>query len=233
MVRIARFAIAIVCCFAAFPVAQCQDAPPATTRVEKKSRTWTNEDLEKLTGGVSVIGGTDSASAPMKPATKKSSGAKEEEACESDAWVVGVTGVLRQQGVMFPPRFWSERLFGDTCVNNVPVNTVAPRIAGDYTLEDGTKLHLTADVFAGLPTAPEIVSSITERHPLIIKWKGQPLVMTKVDYIDRQYNFVSAYSISSLMLTNVLTGRVLIFDMKTHSEKEIEGTLEVKVAKRK
>ncbi len=223
-----RIALAILCCAASLAFAQTEGT--ATTRVEKKSRTWTNDDLEKLTGGVNVLGNGTTESASSKPAVRTH---KDEDPCESDAWVLSVIGVLKEQGVTFGPRFWPERLFGDTCVNNVAVSAVASRIDGDYTLDNGTKVHLTATVFPQLPTAPEIVNSVGEHHPLIIKWKGQPLVMTKVDYIDRQHDYVSTYSIASLMLTNVLTGRVLIFDTKTNSEKEIEGTLQVKVTPRR
>jgi hypothetical protein len=209
--------------------AQEPDVPPATTRVERKSRTWTNEDLEKLTGSVNVVGSDDAA---PKPAEKTHVAQKEEDNCESYAWVAAVIGVLREQGVSFAPRFWPERLFGDTCANNVSVSAVAARIDGDYTLDNGAKVHLSAVAAPGLPNAAEIVNSVGEHRALIVKWKGQPLVMTKVDYIDRQYNYVSNYSIASLMLTNVLTGRVLIFDTKTDSPKEIEGTLELKAERR-
>jgi hypothetical protein len=223
---------ALLCGLAAPAIAQTQDAPPLETKPKAKSRTWTNEDLEKLSGPVNVLGTKDAPAAkdtdPFTPKKPK----KEEEKCESDAWVAAVTTVLREQGILYEPRYWSGRLFGDACLANVGIGAVAARIDGDYTLDDGTKLHAATTVTSGLPPAPQIVSSIDERRPLIVKWKSQPLIMTKVDYLDRQYNYVSVYAISGLMLTNALTGRVLLFDMKTNNQKEIDGTLQVKVSKR-
>ena len=209
-------------------VAQTQDVPPATTRVEKKAKTWTNEDLEKLSGPVNVVGNDSRGDAAKAPATKR----RTKDGCASDAWVAAVTAVLKEQGIPFGPRYWSERLFGDACLSDVAMASVASRIDGDYTLDDGKKLHLAATVTAGLPPAAQIVASVDERRPLIVEWKGQPLIMTKVDYIDRQYNYVSQYSIASMMLTNALSGRVLIFDLKTNAENEIEGTLQVTVSKK-
>ena len=219
--------LALLISFAAF--AQTQDVPPATTRVEKKSRTWTNEDLEKLSGPVNVIG-SDAPAAETAKGVKKT---RAQEKCASDAWVAAVTVVMKEQGVPYPPRYWSERLFGDACLSDIAVASVASRIDGDYTLDDGKKLHLATTVTSGLPAAAQIVASVDERRPLIVKWQNQPLIVTKVDYVDRQYNYVSQYSIAGLMLTNALNGRVLVFDLKTNSEKEIEGSLQVTVTKRK
>lgn len=223
---IAFLAIAI----SATGFAQTQEVPPATTRVEKKTRTWTNEDLEKLSGPVNVVGNDAAAGEAGKAAAARK---KEHNDCVSDAWVAAVTVVLKEQGIPFGPRYWSERLFGDACLSDVAIAQVASRINGDYTLDDGKKLHLATTVTAGLPPAAQIVASVDEGRPLIVKWKNQPLVMTKVDYIDRQYNYVSQYSIASMMLSHALTGRVLIFDLKTNSENEIEGAMQVTVAKRR
>lgn len=207
---------------------QVQDAPPLQTKPQVRSKTWTNEDLEKLSGPVNVVGSGSAGGDEKAPTRRK----KAQEKCASDAWVASVTAAMKEQGVPFGPRYWSERLFGDACLNDIAIASVASHIEGDYTLDDGKKLHLAATVTEGLPAAAQIVASVDERRPLIVKWKNQPLIMTKVDYIDRQYNYVSQYSIASMMLTNALTGRVLIFDLKSNSEKEIDGSLQVTVAKR-
>ncbi len=223
-----KCAVVLVALFCAAMV-QAQEVPPLETKPQVKSRTWTNDDLEKLSGPVNVVGND---AAPRESA-KAAAANQDKGKCTSDAWVAAVTAVMKEQGVPYGPRYWSERLFGDACLSDVTVASVASRIDGDYTLDDGKKLHLATTVTSGLPPAAQIVASVDERRPLIVKWQNQPLIMTKVDYIDRQYNYVSTYTIASLMLTNALTGRALIFDLKTNAEKEIDGTLQVTVTKRK
>jgi hypothetical protein len=220
-------ALVLLCATAAL----AQEVPTATTRVEPKQkalRIWTNEDLQNLNGAVNVIGATG------EPSSSESSSGKTaaKSNCASDAWASTVGSVLKLQGVTYGAGFWSERLFGGACIDKVTLAAVASRIDGDYTLDDGRRLHLKTSAAAGLPSAAQIVASMDNGRPLILQWKGKPLVVTKVDYIDRQYDYVSMYTISSLMLTDVLTGRLLIFDMKTNSDKEIEGSFQVSVNQR-
>lgn len=228
--RLHKIAIFLcLCCSAA--VAQDVLPPATTTRVEPKEkslRIWTNEDIQSLRGGVNVIGSNQPA--PDEP-KREAATEKALSSCESDAWVATVSEVLKLQGVPYPKSFWSDRLFGGGCVDHVALSAVAGRIAGEYTLDDGRKLRLKTHPGTGLPAASQIVASM-DHEPLIVKWKDQPLVITKVDYIDRQYDYVSQYSISSLMLTNVLTGRRLIFDIGAHSASEIEGSFQIVVEKR-
>lgn len=214
-------------------LACAQDYPPATTtRVEPKqkaSHVWTNDDIGNLNGNVNVMGTKDAAEkSPASPDKPE----KESNACESDAWVATVAVVMKSEKVPLSPQFWSERLFGGACMERVSVADVAARIAGDYTLDDGRRLRLKTSPLPGLPQASQIVAAVDKNQPLIVKWQGQPLVLAKVDYIDRQYNYVSSYSISTLMLTNVLTGRLLIFDVAKHSEKDIEGSFQIAVEQR-
>lgn len=214
-------------------LAYAQDYPPATTtRVEPKQKAahvWTNDDIGDLNGSVNVMGAKD---ATDKSAPSSDKAGKEANACESDAWVATVSVVMKAQQVPLSPRFWSERLFGGACMEKVSVADVAARIAGDYTLDNGRRLRLKTSPLPGLPPASQIVAAVDKNQPLIVKWQGQPLVLTKVDYIDHQYDYVSTYVISQLMLTNVLTRRLLIYDVKTHSEKEIEGSFQIAVEQR-
>ncbi|MGH9521674.1 MAG: hypothetical protein ACRD3E_03985 [Terriglobales bacterium] len=228
-----RTCVAALLTVAAFTPVFAQEIPPPTiTRVEPKQKSahvWTNDDIGTVGGNVNVMGPKDTAEKPSSEAGKPG---KDSAPCESDAWSATVATVLKAQKVPLDGRFWSERLFGGACIDKVSVAAVAARIAGDYTLDDGRRLRLKTNPVAGLPPASQIVGAIDQHRPLIVKWQGQPLVLTKVDYIDRQYDYVSTYSISSLMLTNVLTGRLLIFDAKTHSDKDVEGSFQISVEER-
>ena len=210
-----------------------QELPPATTtRVEPKQKAahvWTNEDIGTLKGDVNVMGPKD---APERSPSRPGKVANGPAACESSAWVATIATVLKSEEVTLSDQFLADRLFGGACVDKISVASVAARIAGDYTLDDGRRLRLKTNPVAGLPPASQIVAAVDQNRPLIVKWQGQPLIMTKVDYIDRQYDYVSSYSISSMMLTNVLTRRVLIFDATTHSQKEIEGSFQIAVEPR-
>lgn len=228
--RLNKFVIP-VCLFAGACVAQDVIPPATTTRVEPKEkslRIWTNEDLQNLRGGVNVIGTNETGANPPVPAANAE---KKTQPCASDAWASTVSDVLKLQGVPYPARYWSDRLFGGACLDHVAIAAVAPRIDGDYVLDDGRKFRLKTASTAGLPPASQLVASM-DHQPWIVQWQDQPLVLTDVKYIDRQYDYVSQYSISSLMLMNVVTGRRLIFDAAANSSKEIEGSFQIAVEKR-
>ena len=125
-------------CLLAIACTCSAQSPPATTSVQPKSkRIWTNDDMPSLSGGINVLGEKDTPKEDAAvPAAKKE---REQEKCESDAWVAAVTAILNSQGVPYGKRYWAERLFGYMCVENVTVNAVASRIDGDYALDDGQR----------------------------------------------------------------------------------------------
>jgi hypothetical protein len=210
--------------------AQAQQQPPQP----KPKRVWTNEDLETIKGGINVVGKPAEAkptgkAMPDKPAEEEAAG----DVCESDEWTHAVAAVMESQGTKLDSKFWATRLFNNLCSSGIKLEAVSLRITGDYTLDDGTKIHLKAGVLPhNLPQAAELVASANEQRPFIVARKGRPYVLDRVDYVDRAYDGVSQYSISKLYLTNALTGRQMLLEATADNVKEINGTLQIAVSPR-
>jgi hypothetical protein len=207
----------------------------------KPKRVWTNEEVENIRGGVSVVG--DSKSSPeakkandSSASSQKESGETESGSCLSDAWGAGVAGVMRAQGATMTRKFWVTKLFGGACLTGVKLEAVSTGITGDYALDDGTKLAAKAEVVKGLPTAATMVASVTKNQPFLVSWKNWVWVVTDVQYIDREYwsngGSTHIYTIARATMTDPLGEKVMIFDASKTPLSEIEGSLVVSVSAR-
>lgn len=200
----------------------------------KAKRVWTNQDVENIKGGINVVGQPDKPAPSSK--TKDETPATPEvpaEVCESDGWARAVATVVQARGAKMGARFWATRLFNNLCTSSVQVEAVSRRITGDYSLEDGAKIHLNADVIPhSLPKAAELVAAVNEQRPFIVAWKGHPYIIDRVDYVDNVYDGISMYSISKLYMTNALTGRTTLWEATAANLKEIDATLQIAVTTR-
>ncbi len=200
----------------------------------KAKRVWTNEDVENIKGGINVVGepaqpAPSSKTKDEKPATPEVPA----ELCESDGWARAVAYVIQARGARMGARFWATHLFNNLCTGSVQVDAVGRRITGDYTLEDGAKIHLKAEVLPhNLPKAAELVAAVNEQRPFIVAWKGHPYIIDRVDYVDNVYDGISMYSISKLYMTNALTGRTTLWEATSANVKEIDATLQIAVTTR-
>ena len=208
--------------------------PQQEAQKPKAPRVWTNEDLESLKGGINVVGQPDeSKPSPKTQAGNATDGKAPTELCESDGWADAIATVVGIQGVHLDSKFWAARLFSSLCTSGIKGEVVGPRITGDYTLDDGKKIHLKADfVLHNLPTAAAIVAAIDEQRSFIISWKGRPYVTNRVDYVDNVYNGVSMYTIQKLYLTNAMTHKPLLLEATAANLKEIDGSLQITVTTR-
>jgi hypothetical protein len=220
--------LALLSSDAGVAVVQAQQQP------EKTKRIWTNEDLENIRGGINVVG--EAKDAKPSSQTKPDKRAEEEapgEVCESDEWSHAVAAVLEAQDTKLDSKYWATRLFNNLCKSGIQLDAVSNRITGDYTLDDGTKIHLKSGVMLrSLPQAAELVASVNERRPIIVVRKGRPYVLNRVDYVDNVYEGISQYSISKLYLTNALTGRPTLLEATAENVKELDGTLQIAVSAR-
>jgi hypothetical protein len=210
-------------------LAAAQTQPDAA----KPKHVWTNDELENLKGGINVVGDQT----PMPSGKAKPGRPAEDEAvgdsCDSDEWSHAVAAVLEAQGAMMSSKFWATRLFNNLCSSGIQLDAVSRRVAGDYTLDDGTKIHLkTGLMLRNLPQAAELVASVNERRPFIVARKGHAYVLTSVNYVDNVYDGISRYTISKLYLTNALTGRPTLLEPTADNMKEIDGTLQITVSPR-
>lgn len=208
--------------------------PQQDTQKPKAPRVWTNEDLQNLKGGINVVGQPDESTPSDKSnAVKPTGDESSSELCESDGWADAIAAVARIQGAHLDSKFWKARLFSNLCSSGIKVEVVSPRITGDYTLDDGMKVHLKADfILRNLPTAAAIVAAINEQRSFVISWKGRPYVTNRVDYVDNVYDGVSMYTVSKLHLTNAMTGKPVPFEATAANLKEIDGTLQITVTPR-
>ncbi len=175
--------------------ALAQDAAPAPSPAAKKPRVITNDDLDALPGGVSVVGAHDSwketekpadAEKPPSPGETRAAG-KPKEPCPSRAFADAVTVVLREEGIGWRSPFWMDRIFGsDICtlkLNNI--DALARRVDGDYTLPTGQKLRIASRT-TGLPPSEELVLNTKAGKHYVMIWKGTPYVTTSVRYLEQQ-----------------------------------------------
>ncbi len=224
-------------------VALCASAVGQTDQSKsqpKPKHVWTNDDVEDLHGGISVVG------EPTKEKDKKPGSATEEktpsgppkkkaESCDSEAWSVGVNAMMQSWEVDLGKKFWSERMFQGLCISPVAVGEAAKSIAGDYVLDDGRKIRVKADlVLRDFPSPTLIVNAVRESHPFLVSWKNHALIVTYIDYIENYTNgILTDYTIHKLHMTDPLTGATAIYDSTVNKLAEIDGSVMVSVADRK
>ncbi|MGZ4820049.1 MAG: hypothetical protein ACXVZM_00480 [Terriglobales bacterium] len=223
------------------PAPNSDSASPAQddTTPRKAHRVWTNEDVENIKGGINVVGESNEKPNKKTPDSADQPGDSESpasaaETCQSDEWSAAVEATAQAQGVALDRKFWRTKLFGDLCSSGIQMEAVGRRISGDYTLDDGTRLRLSAIMLShGFPKSEDMVADTDAGRPYIVSWKKRPLVLTRVDYIVRTHsNGMNTYTISKMYMRNALTGRELLFDVTTDRIADIEGTLQLSVSKR-
>jgi hypothetical protein len=229
-------------------LALCAIAAPAFAQTDTSSKpqpkpkhVWTNDEVEDLHGGISVVGeptkekdskksgvATDEKKTPAAPPKKKA------EACDSDAWAVGVDAMMQSWQVSLGKKFWAERLFNELCLNPVNLGDAAKQIPGDYVLNDGKKIRVKADVVLhDFPNPTVIVNAVKADHPFLVSWKNRVLIVTYVDYIENYTNgILTDYTIHKLHLTDPLAGSTSIYDSTLNKLAEIDGSVMVSVAPR-
>ncbi len=231
--------IALIIFFLLFPAtlrAQ-QNEPP------KKPRVYTNDDLEGLSGGINVVGDAAKPEKPAKtkdkadpftpPATPaKSKVPPTKDQCADWGWGVVVSEMLTDKGVPFDAEYWVDKTFGSTrCLAKVPsAATMAAALDGDYTLDDGSKIHIKSSV--GVPGAAGVVEGIDKNRPFIVVWRGIPYVATGVRGVKEIYGDGSvSYIISQMTLTNPYLEKTVTFVAEKDKESELEA-VDFKVTKR-
>lgn len=204
--------------------------PPAGSAPTKPKakKVWTNEDVENIKGGVSVVGDSKTSSASATE-TPKHAAAGRQENCASDPWLVAVLLALRTQGVPPNPEYWSDRIFGGLC-KDVTLDQIAKAVEGEHTFENGAKFTVNAQPSGDWPDSYAIVDVAAKNRPFLVSYKGEPYLATHVNYIDRVHsNGSHTYNISKITLRAPVSGAVVIFDVKQPIK--IDGSLVLQVSK--
>jgi hypothetical protein len=212
--------------FPAALLAQQNDPP------KKPPRVYTNDDLDGLSGGISVVG---EAAKPVKPSKDKGQPAAAAEVpvkskaptskeCADWGWGVVVAEALNYKGVPFDAEYWTDKTFGTTrCLAKVPsAATMAAAIDGDYTLDDGTKIHIKSSV--GVPGAAGVVEGIDKNKPFVVIWRSIPYLASGIRGVKNVYDDGSVqYVIEEMTLSNPYLQKTVVFSAKTDKESELEA----------
>ena len=201
--------------------------PPANPAPKPKAKkVWTNQDVENIQGGVSVVGSEQAKSDSRSPAR---TAGRQEKPCASHAWLRAVMMVLRGQGV--PPNggYWNDRIFGGLC-KGATVDEIAKAVEGKHTFDNGAQFTVKAEASGDWPQSYAMVAAAQKSRPFIVSYKGEPYLATYVDFIDRVHsNGSHTYNISKVTLTHPLSGAVVLFDVK--KPLKIDGTLVLEVSR--
>ncbi len=225
-----RAVLAVAFFFWIFPAALVaqQNEPP-----KKPPRVYTNDDLEGLSGGINVVG---EAAKPAKPtkdkeqpapaasAAVKSKAPATKDQCADWGWGVVVAETLNYKGVPFDAEYWTDKTFGTTrCLAKVPsAATMAAAIDGDYTLDDGTKIHIKSSV--GVPGAAGVVEGIDSNKPFVVVWRSIPYLASGIRGVKNVYDDGSVqYVIEEMTLSNPYLQKTVVFSAKKDKESELEA----------
>ncbi len=156
--------------------------------------------------------------------------------CENWVWAAEVETILKVQKIDLPQTYWvTQANLGEVCVDApVDLESIASLIERDYQLEDGSKFHLTALRTVGAPTdMGHMISSLRQGRPLILLWKGHPLLVTGMVYDEYGYpNGQRMYEVREIDMIDLLypdgdERRTRSFVKGTDNLDEIGGILEV------
>jgi len=208
--------------------------PPSSPSPEKKKKVWTEEDLRKIQGGVSVVGEPDKPPAKAKKAAPTES-AKAEEAlpeeaperppCKSWSWAAAVDAVLSSQGVNLGRVYWIQRSYGgEICTTELgDLAALAKRVEGDYVLDDLSKIHIQAEVFTGLPVEVVGVQESTGILHIVV-WKGHPYLTTSYTGVRWVSGGITVgYNLQTLTMTDPYEDRSVRLDRATEANWDIQG----------
>ena len=208
--------------------------PPSSPSPEKKKKVWTEDDLRRMQGGVSVVGEADKPPAKKKK-TAPDDTAKAEEPlpeeppeqppCKSWSWASAVNAALSAQGVNFGREYWVQKCYGgEICTTELGnVAALAKRVGGDYALEDASKILVQAETFAGIP--PDFPAADKKGIPHIVIWKRHPYVITDhhgIIYTDENGN-VTGYWLQDMTMVDLYEDRTVRFNHQSDSLQNIQA----------
>jgi hypothetical protein len=111
--------------------------------------------------------------------------------CANDVWAAAVATVLEAQQLKLPAKDWSIKLAGgDACLQALPeLESLRKSVAGDYVLGNGRQVRITMEASAGPPqTADPLGAYLAGGQPLIVIYKGQPLLLYGMTYDEHIIN---------------------------------------------
>ncbi len=200
-----------------------QQQPSSAHPAPKKKHVYTDEDmvLLKRKGGVSVVGSDtpapssgDHAQDPFEPRAASSSGAANplqapQADCLTYSWAASVEAAVLQMDIPLDRNFWLMKGFGGSVCRATlgALPALVNGIAGDYVLDDGSKVHLATNaVFGSMPKVDDLMAAVQANRTYVFVWKGHPYLVERVQGVDRQGAGSHVYSLSKIMLVDPYLG---------------------------
>jgi hypothetical protein len=158
-----------------------------------------------------------------------------QQACANWARSAAIEAMLAPQGVKLDQEFWAFRIDGGKlCVEawGDPVR-LAKDVAGEYVLDDGSRVSLALSFAPGAPTAPDLlIQRLQQGRTLMLVWRGRPYMLSGVTYDEYIYpDGGRMYEFKELRLVDpqVREGdeRNVRFSKAENQMSEIDGVLDV------
>ncbi len=128
--------------------------------------------------------------------------------CANWSWAAGLEALLRAQDVPLNQNYWVLKVnLGEVCDDRfLSPEALARSIEGDYTLDDGRKLHLQATVINAAPTIPDqVIAPLRHGHPTLLFWNGRAFLLYGVVFDEYIYpNGQRLFQIRELKLLDPL-----------------------------
>lgn len=219
--------------------AAAQAAPPTPVAPKKAKKVFTDDDVRRLSGGISVVGDSakksditdDEANNFNQPKTKAAKEPSSQTGCLSRSWATMADVASRSVGVNLGNDYWHQKLFGhDICTDQVGTpDSIARAVNGGHIYPDGTHARLKVKLTQGMTTAAALIAAQREGRTPIMVWKHHPYAVDGANFINYDHN--TTYVIKDIALVDPYTRDHEFFVKGKNDLSEIDATLEVSADK--
>lgn len=171
--------------------------------------------------------------------------------CANWAWAAALEAMLGRSGVTLNQHYWVQKTAGgELCLDRpmpvreagrrtmspdilpIDLDTYAHAVAGNYTLDDGRKVTLAAQVEAGAPDDPgPLITTVRAGNPTLLFWHNRTYVIYGVVYDEYIYpTGQRMYVIKEMKLLDPLMKgeqQKVSFVSDKDDPAEIQGTMQV------
>lgn len=158
---------------------------------------------------------------------------KPKQPCLNWAWASAMETLLAREKVeVSQTEMILKTDLGELCID-APVDLLKIKklLDGRYVLADGSKVMVEVVVTSGPPTdVGYLVKQTKLNHPLLLTWKGRPLVLQSVEYDEYIYpNSQRMFEARKLTMIDPLFDKPVTFEKLVDDTNDLGGTLELLV----
>ena len=111
------------------------------------------------------------------------------QSCANWAWAAGVETMLRDRGVDLKQDYWVMKANGGTlCVDDLgSLDKLADAVSGDYVLDDGSHIAITAHAVTGPPAEnlDDYIAALQQQRTVVIFLRGRAYLLRGLVYTER------------------------------------------------